>query len=100
MGKVRLEISPSFAGVLNVQGSNWINIEKEAEDWATIGDLLSDLAFSNTDFRKYVFNPFTGKLSDEVMVALNSNLLQLSDVTAVKLKNGDKVVLLPMITQG
>jgi sulfur carrier protein ThiS len=100
MGKVRIEISPSFAGVLNLHGSDWINIEKESRQWATIGDLLSDLAFGNNDFRKVVFDPITGKLSDEVMVALNGNLLQLSDVTEVKLKDGDNVVLLPMITQG
>ena len=100
MGKVRLEISPSFASMLNVSDNKWIVLEKETEKWATIGDLLSDLAPDNTNFRKVVFDPQIGKLSDEVMVVLNDNLLQLSDITEVKLKDGDKVYLLPMIAQG
>jgi hypothetical protein len=100
MGKVRLEISPSFASMLNVADYKWIVLEKETEKWATIGDLLSDIALDNTNFRKIVFDPHIGKVSDEVMVVLNDNLLQLSDITEIKLKDGDTVFLLPMIAQG
>jgi hypothetical protein len=100
MGKVRLEISPSFASMLNAADYKWIVLEKELEKWVTIGDLLSDLAFDNADFRKIVFDPQIGKMSDEIMVVLNGNLLQLSDITEIRLKDGDTVFLLPMITQG
>ena len=74
MGKVRLEISPSLAGVLNAEGSDWVILEKETGEWATIGDLLADLAFGHTDFRKAVFDPDTGKVGDQVMVVLNGSL--------------------------
>lgn len=108
MGKVRLEISPSLADVLNAEGSDWVIaegsdwviLEKETGEWATIGDLLADLAFRHIDFRRTVFNPDTGEVSSQIMVALNGSLLQLSDVTTVKLKDGDTVVLVPVLYGG
>ncbi len=100
MGKVRLEISPSLAGVLNAEGSDWIIFEKEIGEWATISDLWADLALGHTDFRKVVFDPCTGKVGDQVIVVLNGSLLQLSDVTEVKLKDGDTVILLPVFSGG
>ena len=100
MGKVRLEISPSLAGVLNAKGSDWVILEKEIEEGTTIGDIWEDLAFNHIEFREAVFDPGTGKVSDQVMVVLNDSLLQFSNVTEVKLKDGDTVILLPVYSGG
>jgi molybdopterin converting factor small subunit len=86
--------------VLHAVGSDWVVLEKESEQWVTIGDLLTDLASDNKDFRKLIFDPSLGKVNEEVMVVLNSKLLQLSDVTGVKLKDGDTVVLVPVYGGG
>jgi len=100
MINIRLEISPYFADVLHVKGSEWINIEKDLKQWASIGDILVDLANNNVDFRKLVFNPLSRELTDEVMIALNGSLLQLSNLLEVKLKDGDHVMILPMVKEG
>ncbi len=100
MGKVRLKFPTSFASRLNVQGSDLVILEKEIGEEATIGDLLADLAFSYTDFRKVVFNPDTGKVGDQVNVILNNNLLQLPDVTGAKLSDGDSIIILPVYAGG
>ncbi|MFC2048558.1 MoaD/ThiS family protein [Chloroflexota bacterium] len=100
MGKVQLKIPPWVAIMLNEQGSDWFILEKEIGEGATIGDLLADLASDYTDFRKVLFNPDIGKVSDQVNVILNNNLLQSTDMTEAKLNDGDTVTLLPVYTGG
>ncbi len=100
VGKVQLKLPPWVAIMLNEQGSGWFIFEKEIGEGATIGDLLADLAFSYTDFRKVVFNPNIGKVSDQVIVILNDSLLQLPDVTEAKLNDGDTVSLIPVFSGG
>ncbi len=100
MGKVQLKIPPWVGIMLNEQGSGWFTLEKEIGEEATIGDLLADLAVSYTDFRKMVFNPDVGKVSDQVNVILNDNLLQLPEVTETKLNDGDSIIILPVYSGG
>lgn len=100
MRRVRLEIPPSLAGIFEGQGSDWFILEKEIGEEATIRDLLTDLAFSYADFRKAIFEPDTGKVSDEVLVVLNDSLLQFTEVTEAKLNDGDTIILLPVYSGG
>ncbi len=100
MGKVRLKFPASFASILNAQGSDLVILEKEIGEETTIGDLLAALAFSYTDFRKVVFNPDTGKVSDQVNVVLNNSLLQFPEVTEAKLSDGDSIIILPVYAGG
>ncbi len=100
VGKVRLKIPSSIADTLNEQRSDWFILEKEIVEGATMGDLLTDLAFSYADFRKVVFDPDIGKVGDRVLVILNDSLLQIPDVTEVKLSDGDSVIFLPVYAGG
>ena len=100
MAKVQLKFPPSFAGMLNAQGSDLFILEREIGEEATIGDLLADLAFSYTDFGKVVFNPDIRKVNDQVMVILNNRLLQFSDVMEAKLNDGDSIIILPVYSGG
>ncbi len=100
MGKVRLKFPASFASMLNAQGSDLVVLEKEIGEETTIGGLLTDLAFSYTDFRKVVFNPDTGKVSDQINVVLNNSLLQFPEVTEAKLNDGDSIIILPVYAGG
>lgn len=99
-GKVQLKLPPWVAIMLNEQGSGWFIFEKEIGEGATIGDLLEDLALNYTNFRKVVFNPDVGKVSDQVNVVLNDRLLQLPDVTEVKFNDGDSIIILLVYTGG
>lgn len=100
MGKVQLKIPPFLASMLNTQGSDWLIIEKEIKEGTKISELLVDLALGYTDFRKVVFNPDIGKVSEQVNVILNNNLLQDADVTEATLNDGDTITLLPVYSGG
>jgi len=100
MGKVQLKFPASFASTLDAQGSDLVILEKEIGEETTIGELLAHLAVSYTNFRKVVFNPDTGKVSDQVNVVLNNNLLQFPEVTDTELNDGDSVIILPVYSGG
>jgi len=100
MGKVQLKIPPWIASMLQAQGSDWLILEQEIGERATVGGLLTDLTYSYTDFRKVVFNPDVGTVSDQLIVFLNDSLLQGPDVTEAELSDGDSVTLLPVYTGG
>ena len=100
MGKVRLRIPSSIADTLNEKRSDWFISEKEIGEGATMGDLLIELAASHADFRKVVFNPDIGKVSEQINVFLNDSLLQFPDVTDAKLNDGDSIMFLPVYSGG
>ena len=100
MGKVQLKIPPFLASMLNAPGFDWLTIERDIEEGTKINDLLVDLALSDTNFRKAVFNPDVGKVSEQVHVILNNNLLQDVAVTEAILNDGDTVTLLPVYSGG
>ncbi len=100
MGKVQLKIAPPFASMLGAQNYDWLIAEKNIGEGATIRDLLAELASGHTDFGKAVFNPETGKLSNQVMLILNDSFLHFSDVTEIKLNDGDSIVMIPVYDGG
>lgn len=100
MAKVQLKFPASFASILDAKGSDLVVLEKKIGEDATIGDLLADLASSYSDFRKAVFNPDTGKISNQINVVLNNNLLQFPEVTEAKLNDGDSIIILPVYAGG
>lgn len=100
MAKVQVRISPSLAGSLNASGAEWLILEKEIGERSTIGDIFADIAFDDTEFRKVVFKPDTGKLNDLVVVVLNDKVLHNVSITESKLHDGDIVILLPVFMGG
>ena len=100
MGRIRLKIPPWVAGMLNTPSSDWLILEQEIGGEATVGNLLAELALDSPEFRKAVFDPDTGKSSGQVMVFLNKNILQYSDIAETKLNYGDNIMLLPVYSGG
>jgi hypothetical protein len=100
MANVQLKITPSFASILGIKSNDWYVIEKEIDETSTIKSLLTGFAQNNTGFRTMVFNPDTGKLSDQVIITLNGNLLQVPDVTQIKLNDGDNIIITPAYEGG
>ena len=96
MCMVQLKIPPWIASMLNTPSSDWLILEKEIGKDTTIGNLLAELASSNDEFKKAVFNPDTRKSSGQVMVSLNKSILRYSDIAETKLNDGDSVMLLPV----
>ena len=108
MGKVRLEIPSSLVDVLNAEncegvvteGSDSIMLEKETAEWPTLGELLTDLALRHIDFRRMIFNPYTRKVTGQILITLNGTILPLPNVTELELKDGDNVALFPILYGG
>ena len=100
MGKVRVKIPPFLASLLNTRGSDWLVIERGIAEGTTIVDLLTDLASSYNNFRRVVFNPDVGRVSDQVIVILNDEVLQPQELAKARLNDGDSIVLLPVYSGG
>lgn len=86
--------------MLDAYSSDWLVLEKEIEEGATIGSLLTDIAIGNADFRKGVFDPDVGQVNSLVNIFLNDSHLQFSGVAEVKLNDGDILMLLPLYAGG
>ncbi|MFC1988602.1 MoaD/ThiS family protein [Chloroflexota bacterium] len=100
MSKVQLKIPPWVGITFSDHSPGGYSLEQEIGEGATIGSLLTDIALSNPDFRKMVFNPDVGKVSDQVNVVLNDSLLQLPGVTETKLNDRDSIIILPVYAGG
>ena len=99
MGKVQLKIPPFFAYIMDPGVSDWFVLERDLKKETTIRDLLTNIAFINAEFRKAVFNPDEGTVSDRIDIVLNQKLLNSPSVD-IKLSEGDVVTLLPMYSGG
>ncbi len=100
MGKVQLRIPPWIASVLGEKDDSWFILEKEIGEGCTVGDLFGDLTAGNANFCKAVFNPDVGKVNEQLLVFLNDNLLEDSQVMEAKLSDGDSIMLLPVYSGG
>jgi len=100
MARVHLRVPPWIASMLDKQGSEWLVFDKDINEGATIGDLLTEFASNHADFRQVVFDPDIGRVSDQVLVFINDSLLQFPDMTEAKLSDGDRIILLPVYAGG
>jgi len=100
MGKIQLKIPPFFAYLMHPGTSDWFVLERDLEKETTIRDLLTNIAFTNAEFRKGVFNPDEGTVSDRINIVLNQKLLNFPSEMDIKLSEGDMVTLLPMYSGG
>ena len=65
-----------------------------------MGDLLTDLALSSSEFRKAIFNPDEGTINEQIDIVLNQSLLHFPPEMNTKLSDGDVITLFPMISGG
>ncbi len=66
----------------------------------TIHDLFAGLAARYPQFRIQVYDPETGKFSDQVMVILNSRLVQVREFRETQLAENDTITLSPVLIGG
>lgn len=75
-------------------------MEQEIAEGMTISELLTELTRNYAGFRRAVFNPDAGKISDQLLVVLNDNLLLQPDAAEVRLSEGDSIMLLQVYSGG
>ncbi|MFH0847060.1 MAG: MoaD/ThiS family protein [Chloroflexota bacterium] len=101
MAKIQLKVSPSLIKKTDVNlRSGWLVLDREIGGGTTISDFLSDLATDFHYFSQLFFDPATGEVSDDVNVVLNDFLLLSSEAGKMKLREGDRIVLVPVYTGG
>ncbi len=100
MGRIKLTFSPWIARKLGAQGSDHYVLEHEIEDGAKIGDVFTELALQEPDFRKVVFNPEIGNVGDQIHVVLNGQLLTFTEALETELHDGDLLFLITVFTGG
>ncbi len=100
MGRIRLEILPWVSDVFGGQGSGRLVLEENIKEGATIGDLVRKLASEHQAFSDVVFDTKTDKLSGYVMIVLNDRMVEALKGLETKIKDGDIIKLLPVISGG
>ncbi len=100
MGKVQLKIPPSLVSTINKQVVDWVILEPEIAEGATIGDLLAKMASGHVEFRQAIFDPGARRVSDEILVVLNDSLVPSPEAAEARLNDGDSVILLPVYSGG
>lgn len=100
MGRVKLDISRSVAGMPDAPRGGWFTVERGIDEASTIKQLLTDLSREHPQVVSAIYNADLGRLRGHVMVVLNGSLMESGNVPDVTLRDGDVVVLLAAFSGG
>ena len=101
MGKVRLEVLPSLAETLGIEGtSEEVISDQEIEDEKSVRDLLNRLGARYQRFGQIVFDINAQKLTGRVVIFFNGRALELVNGLETKLSDGDTLTFVPLIEGG
>jgi len=100
LNTIYLQTSSWITDTLGVRGSTFYTFEKKVEAGTTLLKLFSDLARDYPEFKKLVFNPDSGKISDQVLLLMNQNLSRFEQVRTLSLNDKDAISLIPIIFGG
>lgn len=100
MAKIRLEIVPWLTRAFGKQGLGRVVLEQDIEDGEALGKLLRDLATQYKEFGDAAFDKSLKKPSGVVTIGLNDRVVEWAEEWAVKVKDGDTVILMPAYVGG
>jgi molybdopterin converting factor small subunit len=100
MNTVKLQSYSWISNTLGISDNKSNILKKKVKAGSTLGALLTELANSYPEFRKMVFSPDTGKMSDQVLVIINNRLVQYGEIMETKISDKDTIVLAPVIFGG
>lgn len=100
MISIKLQLYSWIASSLGASEQGGSNLTKKIKEGTTFKGLFTELADSNPDFRKLVFDPATGNMNDEVVIMLNGRLTQFSTVADNEIKDKDVITLSPVLIGG
>lgn len=96
-----LKVKVEYLGHIKSITGNKREEELEAREEATITDLLNTLAKRYGEpFKKAIYEPKDADVKSNYIVAVNGYLLNQLEGLETKLKNGDRVALLPVVSGG
>ena len=95
MIKVKIRLSSWVAAKLGDEHSGWRTLEKKVADGSSISDLLVGIVMTYPGLREAVFDPDKGQMDARINIALNDNFLNSRELSRVKLRDGDTIMLFP-----
>ena len=101
MAKVRLELSGwenEIPEISSDGGDGLITVN--VADPATLHGLFVALADSHPDLVRDLYDLRNGKMNDRISVFLNGEYIAISDTRERKLKDGDRLIFLPVLAGG
>ncbi|MDP2718475.1 MAG: MoaD/ThiS family protein [Dehalococcoidia bacterium] len=96
MARVTIEIYPWLTSYLAAKGQKkggGVILEQEIEEGENIGTLLRKLAAREKKLGPHLYDPESGRLTDQVGIVLNNRFIDLLDGPDTVLKDGDTVTL-------
>ncbi len=100
MGRIRLEVLLGLSDAFDSKGSGPIVFDRETEEGTTVGDIIRRLAAEHQAFSEIIFDTKTDKISGQVAIVLNDQLLEALKGLDTNIKDGDIIKLLPVISGG
>jgi molybdopterin converting factor small subunit len=100
MNTVRLQSYSWISNTLGIEETSTHQLREKVKEGTTLVAFLAELAGKFPEFRKMVFNPETGQLSEQVLIILNNRLIQYSEIQSIVLKDKDHITLAPVIFGG
>ena len=101
MATVHIKINPSIASMASKKWeTGWLSLDFQIDGNDTIGKMLEYLTKERPGLARIIFDMQSGLISDEINVVHNETLLISSKAANVKLKDGDKILLMPIYMGG
>ena len=100
MVRVRLEILPGLTDAFDGNGLGPIVFDKEAEEGATVGNVIRKLAAEDRAFADAILDAEADKISGYVAIALNDRLLEALKGLDTNIEDGDIIKLFPVVAGG
>jgi molybdopterin converting factor small subunit len=101
MIKINLEFISWLTEALEAEGvPNSRHLEVGIEEESTVKDLLFRMAAKYPRFGQSIFNTALEKLNENICIFRNDRLLELDQGLLTALKNGDKIVFVPVFPGG
>jgi molybdopterin converting factor small subunit len=100
LNTVKLQAYSWISTAISDSGAATQTLRKQVKPGITLYELLAELADQFPEFRKQVFNPETGQLSDQVMIIFNSRLVQVDGLKTTIINDKDSIALSPVLVGG
>jgi len=98
--RIKIEVSSWVAGALGLSEQGTIVIAKTLSSGTNIPGLFSALAAQSPQFAEKVYNPATGHPDPRLMIILNKKMVRGKDLARTVLRDGDVILLTPIIAGG
>jgi sulfur carrier protein ThiS len=97
---VRIEVCSWISTSLGKPAAGHHLIRKNIKTGAVLSNLFKSLAEEHPEFSQQIYNPVGGHLSEQIMVAVNHNLIRESEFANTILNDNDEITLSPILVGG